>query len=69
MYRIDDFPIVSNSFKYKTTFEAARPVHERFDEFSLKHPSMSLSKRAKIFSPFDALKGFKDAIEAVEKES
>jgi hypothetical protein len=69
MYRIDEVPVVSESFKYKDTFEATRPAHERFDDFSLKHPSMSLSKRAKIFSPFDALKGFKDAIDSVEKTS
>lgn len=66
MYNLDDEPIVSDSFKYKDTYEAGRPVHERFDSFSLKHPAMDLGKRAKIFSPFDALKGFKDAIDAVD---
>ncbi|MBR5179233.1 MAG: hypothetical protein IKW90_10605 [Lachnospiraceae bacterium] len=69
MYRINDFPVVSESFKYKDTFEAQRPAHERFDSFSIKHPAMDLGKRAKIFSPFDALKGFKDAIDQVDRQS
>ena len=69
MYSIDDFPVVTDSFKYKETFEAKRPVHERFDSFSLKHPAMDLGRRAKIFSPFDALKGFKDAIDQVDRQS
>lgn len=68
MYSIEDEPVVSDSFRYSETYKAGRPVHERFDSFSLKHPSMDLSRRAKIFSPFDALKGFKDAIDAVERQ-
>ena len=30
---------------------------------------MDLGRRAKIFSPFDALKGFKDAIDQVDRQS
>ena len=51
-------------FRYAAVFEAGKPEHGRFDVFSLAHPSMERAKRAKIFSPFDALKGFGDAIAA-----
>ena len=33
----------------------------------IKHPRMSLADRAKIFSPFAALKGYEEAIEAKQK--
>ena len=38
-----------------------RPIHEH-DDFSIKHPKMSLQNRAKLFAPFDALNGFGEAI-------
>ena len=66
MYSIDDSPITSD-FKYKDIYEAGRPKHEKYDSFSLKHPSMELGKRAKIFSPFDALKGLKEALDEKEE--
>ena len=44
-------------FCYKDVLEKGRPSHEKNDPFLIRHPSMSLEKRAKIFSPFDALKG------------
>ncbi len=53
-------------FKYRAVFLAGRPRHQPFDSFDLKHPRMDLSRRAKIFSPFDALKGFSEAV--AEKE-
>ncbi len=53
-------------FKYRAVFLAGRPRHQAFDSFDLKHPRMDLRRRAKIFSPFDALKGFSDAV--AEKE-
>lgn len=40
--------------------------HEKFDSFRLKHPSMDYGKRVKIFSPFDALRGFNEAVSAKE---
>ncbi len=46
------------NFKYKAVLEQGQPKHEPFDAFRLKHPSMPLSQRAKIFAPFDALRGF-----------
>lgn len=54
-------------FKYKDVIKHGRPVHGQLDTFSVKHPSMPLGKRAKIFSPFDALKGFSEAVEAKEE--
>ena len=58
-----------SSFKYQTVYEKGKPVHEKYDSFSIKHPAMDLSKRAKIFAPFDALKGFNEAISFKESES
>jgi hypothetical protein len=49
-------------FKYLDVFLLGKPRHERFDRFSVKHPKMNLGKRAKIFAPFDALRGFNEAI-------
>ena len=53
---------IPKGFRYSEVLRRGKPVHEKFDSFSVKHPSMPLEKRAKIFSPFDALKGFKEAI-------
>lgn len=47
-----------SSFRYMDVLEKGKPVHEKYDSFSIRHPAMELSRRAKIFSPFDALKGF-----------
>ena len=43
-----------------------RPVHDG-DVFSRKHPKMSQLNRAKIFAPFAALTGHKDAIRETER--
>ena len=56
-------------FKYKNVYLRGRPVHYFGDDFSVKHPPMSVSKWAKIFSPFDALRGFGDAIRDTERNS
>ncbi len=53
-------------FRYKDVLVKGKPTHDKYDSFSLKHPAMSLVKRAKIFSPFDALKGFNEAVAAKE---
>ncbi|SEA77978.1 hypothetical protein SAMN05216349_12830 [Oribacterium sp. KHPX15] len=50
------------SFKYKSVLEKGKPVHDKYDSFSIRHPAMDLSRRAKIFSPFDALKGFNEEL-------
>ena len=49
--------------EYRRALSRGRPKHGRCDDFSLKHPKMLLSQRAKIFSPFAALKGFEEAID------
>ena len=52
--------------RYKKVYERGKPKHGPFDDFSIKHPAMDLSRRAKIFSPFDALKGFNEEIASTE---
>ena len=46
------------NFRYKDVLLQGQPQHSIYDDFCLKHPPMPLTKRAKIFSPFDALRGF-----------
>ena len=53
-------------FRYQKAFQSGRPRHESGDAFSAKHPPMDLGRRAKIFAPFDALRGFSAAIIARE---
>ncbi len=54
-------------FRYADVLRRGKPVHAVNDSFAVKHPAMSLGKRAKIFSPFDALKGFTEAVEAKDE--
>ena len=49
-------------FRYSETLRSGKPDHKKFDDFYRKHPFMDVSKRAKIFAPFSALKGFYEAI-------
>lgn len=51
-------------FRYREVFVRGRPRHPQGDVFAQKHPAMDCGKRAKIFSPFDALRGFSDAVAA-----
>ena len=51
-------------FRYREVFLKGKPRHERFDRFFLRHPRMDVGHRAKIFSPYDALKGFDEAVES-----
>lgn len=53
---------VPADFRYLDVFLKGKPKHERFDSFRIRHPIMDVGHRAKIFSPFDALKGFSEAI-------
>lgn len=57
-----------SSFRYRTVYEKGKPVHDPSDSFSIRHPPMELSRRAKIFAPFDALKGFREAIGSKETD-
>ena len=45
-------------FDYFDTIKLGKPHHIKFDDFYRNHPFMDVSKRAKIFAPFAALKGF-----------
>ena len=53
-------------FKYKAVFLKGQPQHLDLDSFRLKHPSMEQGRRAKIFAPFDALKGFSEVVASKE---
>ena len=49
-------------FRYAELAKAGRPQHKKYDEFWCRHPPMDLGKRAKIFAPFAALRGFDEEI-------
>ncbi len=51
-------------FRYREIFRRGRPRHTKTDPFRIRHPAMDIGKRAKIFAPFDALRGFGDAVAA-----
>lgn len=53
-------------FKYKKVHQMGRPRHEKYSDFWREHTPMDHEHRAKIFSPFDALKGYDEAIESKE---
>ena len=55
-----------SSFRYMNVLEKGRPVHRKDDPFSARHPAMDPGRRAKIFSSFDALKGFRDELSVSE---
>ena len=63
MATIGDFPMPED-FRYKDVYLKGKPQHSKTDPFRLRHPSMDVRKRAKIFAPFDALKGFSEAVAA-----
>ncbi len=52
------------NFRYRDVFLKGKPRHDICDPFRIRHPVMDTRHRAKIFSPFDALKGFDDAVAA-----
>ncbi|MBO4883359.1 MAG: hypothetical protein J5570_07635 [Lachnospiraceae bacterium] len=56
------------SFRYRDVYIKGKPKHDVNDIFRVRHPAMDLSRRAKIFSPFDALKGFGDELSKAERE-
>jgi hypothetical protein len=59
---------VPSSFRYLKVLEKGKPIHDNNDSFSIRHPAMDLSRRAKIFNPFDALKGFGDELSKAQAE-
>lgn len=54
------------NWKYKNAHLKGRPRHEKYSDFWRRHIPMDHTHRAKIFTAFDALKGFDEAIEAKE---
>ena len=48
--------------EYIQISEKGKPQHTKFDNFYRKHPFMDVGKRAKIFAPFAALRGFDGCI-------
>ena len=52
------------NFKYAGVLRKGKPQHDFYDTFRIRHPKMAAGKRAKIFSAFDALKGFSSAVSA-----
>ena len=63
MKKPGELPMPPN-FRYRDAYLQGRPQHDQNDSFRAKHPQMPLSKRAKIFAPFAALKGYDEAVEA-----
>lgn len=63
MVMVGDIPMPAD-FRYKDIFERGKPEHTMLDPFRIRHPKMDVRKRAKIFAPFDALRGFSEAVAA-----
>ena len=61
MYAIGVMPMPAG-FKYRDVLLKGKPRHDRYDSFRIRHPKMDPGKRAKLFAPFDALRGFDFAI-------
>ena len=55
------------NFKYSDVILKGKPRHSTDDPFSVRHPKMDLSRRAKLFAPFDALRGFSAAVIAKDE--
>ena len=53
-------------FPYEAIWKGGRPKHRKYDEFWRRHPTMEVAHRAKIFAPFDALRGFDEGIHKEE---
>ena len=65
---IGEIPMPAD-FRYREIFLQGRPRHTGTDPFRTRHPQMDKGRRAKIFAPFDALKGFNEAIVGEEERS
>ena len=53
-------------FKYEAVYRKGKPEHTG-DYFSIRHPKMDCGRRAKIFAPFAALKGFDEEVRSKEE--
>ena len=56
-------------FSYREVICKGRPLHDGIDPFRIRHPQMDPGRRAKIFAPFDALRGFDEAIRKMQEEN
>lgn len=54
-------------FPYRDVYRKGKPQHSKTDPFRLRHPAMDPGRRAKIFNPFDALRGFRESIWETEQ--
>ena len=63
MQKVGDIPMPA-AFRYREIFYRGKPRHSKTDPFRIRHPSMDLGRRAKLFSPFEAMKGFSSAVSA-----
>ncbi len=61
--------IMPADFPHRDIFLKGRPQHDPLSLFRIRHPQMPCSRRAKIFAPFDALKGFSEMISTTADES
>ena len=55
-------------FPYAELVKAGRPQHQKFDDFWCRHPPMAPGKRAKIFAPFSALRGFDEELKSSQSK-
>ena len=53
-------------FHHLALLQQGRPRHRKYDDFWFRHPTMSPGHRAKLFAPFDALRGFSEAVSSKE---
>ena len=51
-------------FRYREVYLKGKPQHDRYDLFSIRHPRMDVQRRAKIFAPFAALRGFDETVDS-----
>ena len=61
MFEVGVIPM-PNGFRYMDVFMKGKPQHVGADLFRSRHPGMELGRRAKIFAPFDARRGFGEAV-------
>ena len=59
---MNGYTAVPKDFPYFEVLRKGMPEHEKTDPFRIRHPRMDVGHRAKIFAPFDALKGFNEEL-------
>ncbi len=62
-------PEIPPDFRYREVLLKGKPRHDKNDAFSARHPAMDPGQRAKIFAPFDALRGFREAVSEKELDA